>query len=98
MPVDLEASGVGEDAVLLVLIFIGVRLVIAIGRHCGSSKDRRGCAGMPHPPGYCPGRMTTKRSPASTCWVSRIASRSTTPSTGAVIAASIFIASIDATG
>ena len=35
----VEASGVGEHAVLLVLGIIGVRLVGTIGRHCGISKD-----------------------------------------------------------
>ncbi len=38
------------------------------------------------------------RSPASTCWGFGSAIRRTVPAIGAVIAASIFIASIDATG
>ncbi len=90
---DIEVSGVVEDAVFGAVFRL---LVIAIGRHCGISKRGVGCH---HPfTGYCEGRMTTKRSPASTCWLPVIASRSMTPSTVAVMAASIFIASIDATG
>ena len=42
--------------------------------------------------------MTTIRSPASTCWVVGMASRATVPATGVVIAASIFMASMVATG
>src|ERR687894_2733209 len=46
---------------------------------------------------YVAGLITRTRSPPSTCWTAPIASRCTVPATGAVIAASIFIASMVAT-
>ena len=89
----VEVPAIVEDGVVGRLVVR--RVVMLIGAHGVLLGFSRAIARRP---GYPAGRMTTKRSPASTCAVAATASRSTTPSTGAVIAASIFIASIDATG
>src|SRR5690606_29475602 len=60
--------------------------------------DRPAGTGRPGAAGPGPGQASsTRRSPPSTCWMRLIASLLTVPSLGAVIAASIFIASMVAT-